>query len=166
MSKGTVLFGDDDVLCNRQVHVFHGADPYGVYSDSGTQKSGISYAESTSSIPSGNNYKSVSVSWKTSCSLGTQGRRQRRHGLQLIRDGPRAAAYLRRRLACRRSGMKILTLVWQNMRRMFTRHFTTLFVLFLGLAVSATALVRLLRAERLHAQHPDLLYGDRPFSGV
>ena len=36
--------------------------------------------------------------------------------------------------------MKILTLVWQNMRRMFTRHFTTLFVLFLGLAVSATAL--------------------------
>lgn len=24
--------------------------------------------------------------------------------------------------------MKILTLVWQNMRRMFTRHFTTLFV--------------------------------------
>ena len=26
--------------------------------------------------------------------------------------------------------------------------------------------VRLLRAERLHAQHPDRLYGDRPFFGV
>lgn len=36
--------------------------------------------------------------------------------------------------------MKILTLVWQNMRRMITRHFTTLLVLFLGLTVSAAAL--------------------------
>ena len=73
VSKGPSCSGTTTCYATVQYTYFHGADPYGVYSDSGTQKYGISYAESTSSIPSGNNYKSVSVSWKTSCSLGTQG---------------------------------------------------------------------------------------------
>ena len=76
--KGTVAKGPScsgTTRCTATVNYtyFHGADPYGVYSDSGTPQSAYNYAEPTDSIPSGNNYKSVSVEWKTSCSLGTQG---------------------------------------------------------------------------------------------
>ena len=73
VSKGPSCSGTTTCYATVQYTYFHGADPYGVYSGSGTPQSAPNYAESTSSIPSGNNYKSVSVSWKTSCSLGTQG---------------------------------------------------------------------------------------------
>ena len=73
VSKGPSCSGTTTCYATVQYTYFHGADPYGVYSGSGTQKSRISYAESTSSIPSGNNYKNVSVEWYTTCAVGRSG---------------------------------------------------------------------------------------------
>lgn len=73
VSKGPSCSGTTTCYATVRYTYFHGADPYGVYSGSGMREDGKNYAESNGSIPSGNNYKSVSVEWKTSCSLGTQG---------------------------------------------------------------------------------------------
>lgn len=75
--KGTVAKGPScsgTTTCEATVlyTYFHGADPYGVYSDRGPSKVHPDKVESTSSIPSGNNYKTVSVEWHTTCAIGNR----------------------------------------------------------------------------------------------
>ena len=76
--KGTVAKGPScsgTTTCEATVRYtyFHGADPYGVYSDRGPTRIRNTSVESTSSIPSGNNYKTVSVEWYTTCAVGRSG---------------------------------------------------------------------------------------------
>lgn len=75
--KGTVAKGSSCVgttTCEAIVRYtyFHGADPYGVYNGRGATGIRANSAESTSSIPSGNNYKTVSVEWYTTCAVGNR----------------------------------------------------------------------------------------------
>lgn len=72
VSKGPSCSGTTRCTATVNYTYFHGADPYGVYSDSGTPQSAYNYAESTDSISANFNYKSVSVTWATNCSVDYQ----------------------------------------------------------------------------------------------
>ncbi len=72
VAKGSSCVGTTNCEAIVRYTYFHGADPYGVYSGRGATGIRHDLAESTSSIPSGNNYKTVSVEWHTTCAIGNR----------------------------------------------------------------------------------------------
>ena len=73
VSKGPSCSGTTTCEATVKATYFHPADPYGEFYVRGATRIRASSAESTSSIPSGNNYKNVSVEWYTTCAVGRSG---------------------------------------------------------------------------------------------